>query len=82
MYFWLPWVFTDGVGFLLLPQAGAALELACSSFSLKWLLLWPAGLAVPWHVGSSPTRDRTREEECVSEKVRSERRPEGVAGRG
>ena len=74
VYFWLRRVSSSllSLGFLWLQQVGATLKLWCTGFLLQWLLLlqllgsraqaqllWHMGLAAPWHVRSSQTRDRT-----------------------
>ena len=74
VYFWLcPVTFSLlALGFLWLQQVGATLKLWCTGFLLQQLLLlrllgsraqaqllWHTGLAAPWHVRSSQTRDRT-----------------------
>ena len=39
IYFWLCWIFIAVQAFLWLQQMGATLQLWCSHFSLRWLLL-------------------------------------------
>ena len=52
-------------GFLKLQQPQAPVQMCCSAFSWRWLLLLQStgsrhtGLAAPQHVGSSPSRDRS-----------------------
>ena len=60
-YFWLCWVFVAVWAFLQLQQVGDTLQLPCTGFSLRWLLLlrstgsrahWAHRPQQLWHVGS------------------------------
>ena len=81
IYFWLRWVFAAVRGLSLVAASRGYSSMRCAGFSLRWLLLlprmgsraqaqqlWHTGLAAPWHVRSSRTRDRTHVR-CIGRQI-------------